>query len=267
MPVRAVLFDLDLTLWRVATAALPQGGLRSLADLTSGALRDRIREHQVERVRAAIAACLLEDDLKPGALSDCLMEDLDDLWRRLMSGGDADDLVEPDMTLRLGETVRKVGFELTPEQVLAIWAASYVPYPSFPLELYDDTEPTLRALAEKGVRIAVVTNTPWPGRVRQPDLVVLGLGDYVSALVASGDVGFRKPHAAVFQAALDALGARAADAVMVGDSLANDVVGARRLGMLGVWKRNGAVSEGTPEADFVIDHLHELLDLPPFQDL
>jgi putative hydrolase of the HAD superfamily len=40
-----------------------------------------------------------------------------------------------------------------------------------------------------------------------------------------------KPHPTIFQAALDALGVNAVDAVMVGDSLEEDVEGARALGM------------------------------------
>ena len=43
-----------------------------------------------------------------------------------------------------------------------------------------------------------------------------------------------KPHPTIFQAALDVLGVAAADAVMVGDSLEEDVEGARALGMRGI---------------------------------
>jgi putative hydrolase of the HAD superfamily len=40
-----------------------------------------------------------------------------------------------------------------------------------------------------------------------------------------------KPHPTVFRAALDRLDVRAEDAVMVGDSLEEDVEGARAIGM------------------------------------
>ena len=40
-----------------------------------------------------------------------------------------------------------------------------------------------------------------------------------------------KPHPTIFQAALDTLGVPARDAVMVGDSLEEDIEGARALGM------------------------------------
>src|SRR5262249_51931835 len=152
----------------------PTGG-RSLADLTSGGFRDRIRAHQVQRVGSAVASCLPEADATSGSLCDRVMETMDDLWRRLMTGGDPEDLSEPDMALLLGEAVRQAGFDLSPAQVLEIWDAAYVPYPSFPLELYEDTKATLAALASNGVRIAAVTNSPWSGKVRRPDVEALGL--------------------------------------------------------------------------------------------
>jgi putative hydrolase of the HAD superfamily len=53
----------------------------------------------------------------------------------------------------------------------------------------------------------------------------------VDAIVDSRSHGWVKPHPTIFQAALDALGVSAEDAVMVGDSLEEDVEGARALGM------------------------------------
>jgi len=53
----------------------------------------------------------------------------------------------------------------------------------------------------------------------------------VDAIVDSRSHGRVKPHPTIFQAALDVLGVAAADAVMVGDSLEEDVEGARALGM------------------------------------
>jgi putative hydrolase of the HAD superfamily len=49
--------------------------------------------------------------------------------------------------------------------------------------------------------------------------------------VDSRSHGRVKPHPTIFQAALDALEVDARDAVMVGDSLEEDIEGARALGM------------------------------------
>jgi FMN phosphatase YigB (HAD superfamily) len=53
----------------------------------------------------------------------------------------------------------------------------------------------------------------------------------VDAIVDSRTHGRVKPHPTIFQAALDLLEVDAADAVMVGDSPAEDIDGARALGM------------------------------------
>lgn len=49
--------------------------------------------------------------------------------------------------------------------------------------------------------------------------------------VTSLDVGFRKPHPAMFERALEALGVRASDATMVGDSPGTAIVPAKSLGL------------------------------------
>ena len=53
----------------------------------------------------------------------------------------------------------------------------------------------------------------------------------VDAVVGSRAHGRVKPHPTIFHAALELLGVEAPDAVMVGDSLEEDVEGARALGM------------------------------------
>jgi putative hydrolase of the HAD superfamily len=53
----------------------------------------------------------------------------------------------------------------------------------------------------------------------------------VDAIVDSRTHGYVKPHPTIFQAALERLGVRAGEAAMVGDSVEEDVNGARALGM------------------------------------
>ena len=62
-----------------------------------------------------------------------------------------------------------------------------------------------------------------------------GLAPLVNILVVSEDVGVSKPDPAIFQAALERAGCPADEAVMVGDSWANDVEGARAAGIRPVW--------------------------------
>jgi YjjG family noncanonical pyrimidine nucleotidase len=82
-------------------------------------------------------------------------------------------------------------------------------------------------------RVAIVTNNLL--EEQQDKLQYCALAPFVDALIASEDVGVSKPDAAIFHIALDRVGAKPDEAVMVGDSWANDVVGAARAGIRAVW--------------------------------
>ena len=90
----------------------------------------------------------------------------------------------------------------------------------------------LAALAPR-VRIGIVSNNLLDEQ--QDKLQFCGLDRYVDALVVSGDVGISKPEPGIFRIALERLGVHADEAVMVGDSWAADVTGARRAGIRAIW--------------------------------
>jgi HAD superfamily hydrolase (TIGR01549 family) len=93
-------------------------------------------------------------------------------------------------------------------------------------ELFEDVMPVLDELRKAGLRIALVSNG-----IRDLTEFVAHHRLDVDAIVDSRSHGRVKPHPTIFQAALDALGVVPDDAVMVGDSLEEDVEGARALGM------------------------------------
>ena len=90
----------------------------------------------------------------------------------------------------------------------------------------------LESLRERGLRLAVVANTwPDPPRLVRRELGDLGVAARVDAIVLSGEVGARKPAAAIFERALAELGVDALEALFVGDRLVDDVSGAAAAGM------------------------------------
>jgi HAD superfamily hydrolase (TIGR01662 family) len=93
-------------------------------------------------------------------------------------------------------------------------------------ELYDDVVPVLAELKEQGLKVGLVSNTS-----RDLDAFVRHFGIEVDAWISSGSYGKVKPSPLIFAAALELLEVGAADAVMVGDSLEDDVEGARACGM------------------------------------
>ena len=71
------------------------------------------------------------------------------------------------------------------------------------------------------------------------------LDGLIDVAVSSSQHGYMKPHPSIFEAALKLAGVAAADAVMVGDSLTQDIDGARGVGMRGVLVRRSEQIEST----------------------
>ena len=87
------------------------------------------------------------------------------------------------------------------------------------------------------VRLALVTNGA--SDLQRRKLALAGLEEYFDVVVASCDVGIGKPDPRIFEAALDALGVRAPDAVMVGNDLERDIEGAQAAGVRALWIQHG----------------------------
>jgi HAD superfamily hydrolase (TIGR01509 family) len=90
---------------------------------------------------------------------------------------------------------------------------------------YRSTVPTLAALRDAGVPVAVVSNIGFDIR---PLVRALGFDEYVDAYVLSYEVGRCKPDPAIFRLACAALGVEPEQALMVGDTPAD--AGAVRAG-------------------------------------
>jgi HAD superfamily hydrolase (TIGR01493 family) len=103
--------------------------------------------------------------------------------------------------------------------------------PAFLDALVFEAEPgaadACRALAGRGLRLAVVSN--WDIGLHD-HLEKLGLGALVDTVVTSAEAGAPKPSPAVFELALERLGAVPERTVHVGDSDA-DAAGARAAGL------------------------------------
>ena len=194
MPLRAVLFDVDFTLARPGPELGPEGYVRV-------GERHGLRL-EPGRYEAARDAALVDLRRHPEFEHD------DEIWFRFTErivrgmGGDADSAYACAIEITRG------------------WER----HENF--ELYDDVPDTLAALRAGGLRIGLVSNS-------SRDVVEFarhhGLG--VDAGISSFHHGHTKPHASIFRAVLDLLGVEPADAVMVGDTIADDVEGARALGM------------------------------------
>ena len=97
-----------------------------------------------------------------------------------------------------------------------------------PPDIIDGAETTLARLCERGLRLAVVSNTGLaPGRYVEQALLARGLGRWIDAWIWSDDVLSWKPGQPIFEAALTALAAPASETAFVGDTPEADILGAK----------------------------------------
>ena len=94
-------------------------------------------------------------------------------------------------------------------------------------ELFDDVLPTLERSARRAAcRLGLLSNT-----ARDLDAFVAHHGLDVDAVLTSRAHGKTKPHEAIFRRMLELLGVAPAEAAMVGDTVEDDIEGARAVGM------------------------------------
>ncbi len=131
--------------------------------------------------------------------------------------------------------------------------------------LYDDVPDVLCTLASAGVRLGLISNSHRRLAAFQSHFELDGL---ISAAVSSSDHGFMKPHRSIFAAALQLVGVPAQDALMVGDSIRQDVEGGLGAGMQAALlhrspephpREQELAARGIP----VLESLRDLLSLIP----
>jgi putative hydrolase of the HAD superfamily len=117
---------------------------------------------------------------------------------------------------------------------------------------------TLQALRGCRIKLAVVTNGR--GLIQGRKVQRLGIRPFLDAVLISEEMGFRKPDPRIFRAALDQLRVEPTAAAFVGDNPDTDVLGARNIGLLSVWRRDDFWTKPA-SADHVIEDLAELPSL------
>jgi HAD superfamily hydrolase (TIGR01549 family) len=128
-------------------------------------------------------------------------------------------------------------------------------------DLYPDALGALKALRERGYRMAIVANQP---ASRADELRAIGVEAEVLAM--SEQLGVAKPAPAFFARTLELRGSPdPADVAYVGDRVDNDLLPAIAAGMRAVWIRRGpwGVIQQPPEGTrpaLTVDTLDELVE-------
>jgi HAD superfamily hydrolase (TIGR01662 family) len=197
MSLRAVLFDVDFTLARPGPELLPAGYVRAAE--RHGVVLDETR------YESAREAALVDLKRHPELDHD------EEIWvaftERIVRG--------------MG------GTEPTAHAIAVELAARWQRHENF--ELYEDAIPVLEELRGAGLKIGLVSNS-----ARDVYEFARHHALEIDAGISSFHHGKTKPHASIFRAVLDLLDVEPVDAAMVGDTVDDDIDGARALGMRAV---------------------------------
>ncbi len=219
--VRCILFDLGNTLW---------------------AYKDRAIRKTSEKKAQQQAVALLRSRVDPRAFpdvdDDTLIDQIFESIEQQMYATRPDMRVVPDIILATVTALQTLGFTNVErslgEEVYEILRDD-IPATRV---LFEDVLTTLATLQKRGFLLNIVSNRGYGGQPFRVGMQEIGLQEYFDPqkIAISIDLGSNKPDAYIFQYALDALHVTPEESVMVGDSLGADVVGAKRLNMIAVWK-------------------------------
>lgn len=226
MRIKAVLFDLDDTLWPVAPVIM-QAEL-SLHRWMAIHAPKVVQKYSIDELRQQRNA-LLKTDPRFAY----------DLWALRLA--------------LLRKVFKKVGEDLDKaDQAMQVFAEA-----RNQVELYEDVLPVLELLRERLVLGSISNGFA--------DLQAIGLAQHFQVSLAAHSFGCAKPDRRIFSAACAALDLSPQQVAYVGDDLALDVRGAQQAGMQGIWMNRQRLSlADTPhqgvQPDAILANLHELID-------
>lgn len=126
--------------------------------------------------------------------------------------------------------------------------------------IYEETFTILKEL-KGNVKLLLLTNG-CPALQQEKLDGVPELVPYFDEVIISGSFGKGKPDPSIFQHALNKLDVEASEAVMVGDKLTTDILGALGVGITAVWiNREGKTRNDEIIPDYEIQHLSQLHDI------
>lgn len=155
----------------------------------------------------------------------------------------------------LGEHYGKIDYKILASGIIAYRRAREAA-----LVLYPHVKSTLVELVKRGYRLAVISDAP--AKQAWLRLCSLGLQHLFETAITFEDTGERKPHPLPFKRALEKLGVRPEEALMIGDWPERDMAGAKAVGIRTIYARYGdAFQNPSSGADREIDDISEILEI------
>ena len=149
----------------------------------------------------------------------------------------------------LSELLNELGYSEVPESTIrsALNALFSVTQSNWALE--DDVIPTVQQLKSQNYQLGILSNAGDDKDVQEL-IERFGIRAHFDFVLTSAACFYRKPHPRAFELALAHWSIQPEEAVMIGDSLEADILGAQNLNMRTIWI--------TRRAEFTDDDLHKI---------
>ena len=222
--VRAIIFDLDDTLWEVGPVIVRAE--HAMLAFLAGRYPRVLERHTLDSMRDVRARMAFEH---PAMRHDFTWLRLESLRHHAREAGYPDAMAQEAF-----EVFYRTRNEVT---------------------LYDDVLPALEQLRAR-FRLFAISNG-------NADLATIGLGRFFEHALAAREAGVLKPDPRIFELLLERAGLGASQVVHVGDDAVADVDGARRAGLTPVWlnRRGCDWPAATLPAPLTVRTLTELVRL------
>lgn len=218
--IKAVLFDLDDTLWPIVPVI--DRAERLLHDWLTRHVPAVAAKHSIDGMRARRQALMASDPVYQLDLRQLRHAALLEAFENC-----GEDVTMVEQAMQVFSTARN---QVTP---------------------FDDVIPVLHSLREHVVLGSISNGVA--------DLHAIGIAHFFRTSIAAHHFGRAKPDAAIFHAACNALDVAPHEAIYVGDDLLLDVQGAQNAGLRGVWinRQQGVLPAGV-QPDAICTTFYEL---------
>lgn len=169
-----------------------------------------------------------------------------------LCGSQKEEYVEYDDMIVFHRLLKQLGIyadDLVAEQIAKVYRISATQR----ISIYSEVEETLSILKKAGYKLALLSNA-------QKVYVEEDIGrlwKYFDYIYISSEHGIKKPSLRFYQKLLKEAQINPEDAAMIGNSAADDMAPAKRLGMYTVYMDSGLLKEPVPqEIDVLIDPDH-----------
>ena len=128
------------------------------------------------------------------------------------------------------------------------------------IELINGIVDVLKFCKDENIKVIALSNSSFSSKTLTRQAKDLGIDQYFSLIISSGDHMFRKPSLEYFNLGIKAMGLDKTDIVFLGNDFYFDIYGASRAGLNSIWYNEQKIRGLSSKGYLDISNYQELLD-------